>query len=228
MSGRTQSRGECKYCGALIARGGARRHLESCAKRRAAIAEAETSGGAAEPLLHLRVVNADSSAFWLDLEMRGTASLKTLDTYLRAIWLECCGHLSRFSTGGWSFNDIPMTRKAADVLRPGVTLEHVYDFGTPTATQVKLVSARTGVPTSKQPMKLMMRNVLPEEPCAKCGEPATHLCTACFEDPEDVPTLCAAHAKKHRHGDWGGPIPLVNSPRLGLCGYDGPAAEPYS
>jgi hypothetical protein len=228
MSERTQSRGECSYCGALIARGGSRRHLDSCARRKAAIAEAEASGGAAEPLLHLRVENADSSAFWLDLEMRGAASLKTLDSYLRAIWLECCGHLSRFSTGEWGAGEIPMTRKAKDVFRPGITLTHMYDFGTPTVTQVKLVAARTGTPASSRPMKLMMRNVMPEAPCAKCEAPATHLCMGCFEEMEEVATLCAAHAKKHRHRDWDAPILLVNSPRLGMCGYDGPAAEPYA
>ena len=28
----------------------------------------------------------------------------------------------------------------------------------------------------------------------------------------------------HPHDQYGEPIPLVNSPRLGMCGYDGPAA----
>jgi len=33
--------------------------------------------------------------------MRGSATLTKLDDYLRAIWLECCGHLSKFTIGGW-------------------------------------------------------------------------------------------------------------------------------
>jgi len=33
--------------------------------------------------------------------MRGSATLAKLDDYLRAIWLECCGHLSKFTIGGW-------------------------------------------------------------------------------------------------------------------------------
>ncbi|WP_127011414.1 hypothetical protein ACF3DV_03465 [Chlorogloeopsis fritschii PCC 9212] len=30
-----------------------------------------------------------------------------------------------------------------------------------------------------------------------------------------------------RDDNYGEPIPLVNSPRLSLCGYDGPAEPPY-
>jgi hypothetical protein len=40
-------------------------------------------------------------------------------------------------------------------------------------------------------------------------------------------TACEKHAKEHPHENYGEPIPLVNSPRLGMCGYDGPAAPPY-
>jgi len=159
---------------------------------------------------------------------RATSSLQTLDTYLRAIWLECCGHLSRFSTDRWGDTEIAMRRKAAEVFAPGVTLTHEYDFGTTSYTLVKLVATRVGVPLTLRPMTLMMRNRMPEAACAKCGEPATHVCIGCVQEREGRATLCAAHAKKHRHGDWDRPSPLVNSPRLGMCGYDGPADEPYA
>ena len=36
------------------------------------------------------------------------------------------------------------------------------------------------------------------------------------------------HAKTHPHKEFdGGHIALVNSPRLGMCGYVGPAEPPY-
>jgi hypothetical protein len=47
-----------------------------------------------------------------------------------------------------------------------------------------------------------------------------------YED-ESAGTLCAAHIKRHPHKNYGDPIPLVNSPRLGMCGYTGPAEPPY-
>jgi hypothetical protein len=227
MAERPQSRGECAYCGAVIARGGASRHLDACARRREAIAQADSGGGARELLLHLRVTAEGSSEFWLDLEMRGSASLKTLDTYLRAIWLECCGHLSRFSAGASWGSDISMRRKAADVFRPGLTLVHEYDFGTSSYTQIRVAGERTGVPTTRHPIALMMRNVMPEAQCGRCDQPATHLCPPCHDEMEPVYLFCAEHAKKHRHRDYEGTIALVNSPRMGMCGYEGPADPPY-
>jgi len=53
--------------------------------------------------------------------------LNDLDRYLRAIWLECCGHLSQFSVGGWSSDEIAKRRKIQDVLREGGELTHIYD-----------------------------------------------------------------------------------------------------
>ena len=37
--------------------------------------------------------------------------------------------------------------------------------------------------------------------------------------------LCDAHAEEHEHDDM--LMALVNSPRTGMCGYDGPAEPPY-
>lgn len=228
MAGRTQSRGDCSYCGAAVARGGARRHLDACAARRAVIERAEANGGPRETLLHLRVVDENWGSFWLDLEMRGGATLKKLDEYLRAIWLECCGHLSRFSRGSWGADEISMRRRAADVFQRGAPVTHTYDFGDSSYTQVTLVTTREGVPTTRWPIALMVRNRLPEAPCAKCGEPATHLCLACLQGSDGVATFCAEHRKQHRHAHWPSPVPLVNSPRLGMCGYEGPAHDPFA
>ena len=32
--------------------------------------------------------------YWLHVEGRETASLQQLDSLLRRVWLECCGHMS--------------------------------------------------------------------------------------------------------------------------------------
>jgi hypothetical protein len=40
-------------------------------------------------------------------------------------------------------------------------------------------------------------------------------------------TLCDDHAQEHPHEEYGEPVPLVNSPRVGMCGYVGPAEAPY-
>jgi hypothetical protein len=94
-----QPKGKCAYCGQEIAKNGMVKHLAVCAQRQEAITKVEGKQSEAEALYHLRIQAAGQNQFWLDLEMRGSATLKDLDGYLRAIWLECCGHLSRFSLG---------------------------------------------------------------------------------------------------------------------------------
>lgn len=224
-SGKTE--GACVFCGKRATRGGMSRHLRSCAARKTAIAAADAGPGEPEPMIHLLVQNAHMDDFWLHLEMRGTAPLKKLDEYLRAIWLECCGHLSQFSRGGWGGDKIAMTRKAHDVFRPDTTLTHIYDFGTETVSLVKAVDARTGKALSRHPITLMSRNDMPDATCAECDQPGAYLCMECMYDENAHPVLCAAHANSHPHEEYGDPMPLVNSPRSGECGYAGPAEPPY-
>lgn len=73
----------------------------------------------------------------------------------------------------------------------------------------------------------MARNTLPEDQCIECGQRATHLCTECLIEADTWGTLCDEHTQTHPHDNYGEPMPLVNSPRLGMCGYDGPAEPPY-
>jgi hypothetical protein len=228
MPKQPQSRGTCTYCGETMAKGGMSKHLSACAKRQEAIATANPKNGAAEPLIHLRVQSADAAPMWLDLEMRSSATLKKLDDYLRAIWLECCGHLSEFTSGGaWSDTKVGMSRKAGDVLRADVALTHVYDFGTSSTTTIKVVGERTGIPTTKNPIALMARNLIPEEKCIECDKPAQWLCMECLYEDDVAGFLCDEHAEDHPHDGYGEPVPLVNSPRVGMCGYTGPAEPPY-
>src|SRR5512134_2656090 len=122
MSRKKQTRGPCAYCGQELAKGGMLKHLATCAQRQKALAEADQKRGEKQKLYHLRVQDAWQGDFWLDLEMNGAATLKDLDHYLRAIWLECCGHLSRFSIGGWSSDEIAKKKRADQVFRPGIEL----------------------------------------------------------------------------------------------------------
>lgn len=227
MAAEKQTKGACSYCGREITRGGMAVHLRACEKRREAIAVADQQPGGGGPLVHLQIQDADSGQYWLHLEMDGSASLKRLDHYLRAIWLECCGHLSDFSTPGWHGRKVGMKRTAADVLEPGVELVHEYDFGTTSVTLVRSVEVRHGGSTTTKPIALMARNAEPIFPCQACGAPAAALCMECIYEHGKEGTLCERHAKAHRHRAYGEPIALVNSPRVGMCGYNGPAEPPY-
>jgi hypothetical protein len=229
MSRNPQSRGKCQYCGEETAKSGMSRHLEKCEKRAQLIQAAADSPQSEETLWHLRVTDAYEKDFWLNLEMSGSASLEKLDRYLRAIWLECCGHLSKFTVGGWSGRDVGKTRKADSVFPVEPDLLHLYDFGTTSETLIHVVGSRKGKAATKHPIALMARNNMPQTTCRDCGEPAAYLCMEClYEGGEDEnPYLCEEHAQGHPHTNYGEPVPMFNSPRVGMCGYDGPAELPY-
>jgi hypothetical protein len=222
-----QSRGQCAFCGYETTKGSMLKHLAACPQRHAQIASAEQTNRKPETLYQLRMQDAYNSDFWLDLEVRGSASLKDIDAYLRAIWLECCGHLSQFSVGGWGGTEIAKQRRVDAVFQRDIELRHIYDFGTSSETRIKAIGQHAGIPLSGRPMVLMARNLMPEATCIVCRQPATHLCMECLIEEQAVGTLCEQHAGTHPHEDYGAPIELVNSPRLGMCGYTGPAEPPY-
>lgn len=227
MPRRRQTKGTCAYCGEEKLESQMTKHLSTCQRRQAVIAKAERQKQNREILYHLRVRDTWRSEFWLDLEMRGSAALKDLDAYLRAIWLECCGHLSRFSIGGWQGTEIAKKRTADETFQPGLELIHIYDFGTSSETLIRVVGTREGKPTTSRPIALMARNLMPEAECIKCKQPAAWLCMECLIEKNLWGTLCDEHVTSHPHDNYGEPIRLVNSPRLGMCGYEGPAEPPY-
>jgi len=220
-------KGKCAYCGQEVAKNTAAKHLAVCAQRQKAIAKIDNKNGEVETLYHLRIQAVDSDQFWLDLEMRGSAALKDLDNYLKAIWLECCGHLSKFSIGGWRGNEIPKSSRTDEIFESEVKLTHIYDFGTTSETLIKMVGARKGKPTISRPIAFMIRNLMPEYECIECKKPAIWLCMECLIEKGVWGTLCDDHAEIHPNNNYGEPVRLVNSPRLGLCGYEGPAEPPY-
>ncbi len=227
MARKQQSRGTCAFCGRELSRGGIGRHLTACPQRLAHIEAANAKRRKTQRLYHLQVQDAWMGDYWLHLEMNGPARLLTLDRYLRAIWLECCGHLSHFSIGGWRGEEIPDNARAEQVFNEGLILTHLYDYGTTSETQIQVKGAREGQPLTQHPIMLLARNSAPVFPCMACGSPATWLCMECIIEEEASGTLCEHHVVGHPHDNYGEPVPLVNSPRLGMCGYEGPAEPPY-
>jgi hypothetical protein len=73
----------------------------------------------------------------------------------------------------------------------------------------------------------MARNHMPEQECIECDKPAKWLCMGCLIEDNEWTVLCDEHKEEHEHDDYRDPTPLVNSPRLGMCGYTGPADPPY-
>ncbi|MBK9094390.1 MAG: hypothetical protein IPM84_16825 [Anaerolineae bacterium] len=196
MERRTQSRGDCVYCGREMTRGGLARHLPTCARRLEAQAEANKTQQRKQALYHLQVQDAYAGAFWLHLEMRGEATLKDLDHYLREIWLECCGHLSAFEISDVRYTQLldegmawdeerGMNVKVDTLFTPGLEIPYEYDFGTTTDLIIKVVAQREDRPTTEHPIVLMARNKFEPPSCMECDKPATQLCNECMYDRED-------------------------------------------
>ena len=89
------------------------------------------------------------------------------------------------------------------------------------------MSVREGKPTTAKPLALMARNRMPEAKCIECDRPAKWLCQECLIEENKWGVLCDKHKKTHPHKNYDEPTRLVNSPRLGTCGYTGPADPPY-
>ncbi|MGZ8216863.1 hypothetical protein [Methylomagnum sp.] len=227
MARAKQTKGICAYCKKDVGKAAASRHFASCPACQAAVAYAEQSKRKSETLYHLRVQASGQPAYWLDLEMRGTAKLSDLDDYLRAIWLECCGHMSQFSKDGWGGGEIAKSRSMENALGGGEELTHIYDFGASSETLIKSVGSRQGKPLTKHPITLLMRNEVPVFECMECQQPATWFCSECVYEHEESGLLCDQHVEGHPHENYGEPVALVNSPRMGMCGYEGPAEPPY-
>ena len=234
MARKKQTRGDCVYCGKDFTRGGMVRHLRACEARTAA----QKAGGGRSwtgPIYHLVVQNTHGGDFWLQLEMAGKSTLADLDGYLRAIWLECCGHLSGFTIGDVFYTQVfddgmnwreerDMDVRVDRLFAPGMDIPYQYDFGTTTELTIRVMEARRGKWQGK-PIALMARNKLMALPCANCGQPAEWICTECMWDYEDS-FYCENCLSDHEH-DEEMALPAVNSPRMGQCGYSGPAERPY-
>ena len=190
----------------------------------------KTENGKAR-ILHMVVQGRYSPEYWMHLEVVANAKLKVLDSFLRGIWLECCGHLSAFTIGGIRYNsdldkeslfysdfkDKSMNCKIGSVLGTGMKFIHEYDFGTTTELSLKVASERIGKPVN-EPVQIMARNDPPKIACMVCGEVATQVCAQCIYDGEGW--LCNKCGKKHKC-DEDMLLPVVNSPRVGVCGYTG-------
>ena len=100
-------KGVCNFCQEEIDKAKMTQHLKSCKERKAKIAaEAGTTKTRKPParrLFHLIVEGNYLPMYWMHLEMPATETLDDLDGFLRAIWVECCDHLSEFRIGKMSY-----------------------------------------------------------------------------------------------------------------------------
>jgi hypothetical protein len=218
-----QSTGSCATCGASFSKRQMGPHLAHCAYPDSKELTAVTQ---------IRV-DMPGSPFWLDLDVKTNATLRQLDAFLRDVWLECCGHLSSFEMGHTryvvvtsddSFEADPderdmNARVSASLPSVGSVFTYEYDYGSTTCLRLKVVAHRHA-PSRRGSVRLLARNEAPIWKCNECDEPATALCGYCVD--EGGAFACERHIDDHECGDEA-MLPVVNSPRMGMCGYTGGA-----
>lgn len=235
MAERRTSKGRCELCRSSFGKAAMTRHLRACRKRDPTLPLSRDKRSERRTmLLHITVEGSYLPQYWMHLEAPSRATLRDLDGFLRDTWVECCGHMSAFTIqerryiagagidamwigvglvpGGRNM-DVALNK----VLSPGLKFDYEYDFGTTTELRLKVVGERQGK-ASGRAIQLLARNDPPLIICNACGKIATRVCSQCIWD--DGGWLCNKCGRKHPCGE-DMLLPVVNSPRVGMCGYTG-------
>ncbi len=240
---RRMSRGDCELCGQELSKNTVARHLDKCWAALAAKEKHDTRSLQPTKFFRLAVEGRDLPEYWLHLDMRADATLEDLDDFLRRFWLECCGHLSAFTIGETRYRWEPpggfddddffdrldgvfgmpreyrMDVTLADTLSPGTTFYYEYDFGSTTELKLRVLSEHEE-PTRRKSIRILARNEAPTISCEECGQDADWIGAydASYEMKAICDTCIAAKGYSDEHL-----LPIVNSPRTGVCGYTGGA-----
>ena len=217
-------RGMCVLCGKTTSKSAMSRHLRTC------VLAHECANEKVVRWLLFRVEGSGMPVYWLDIECKADARLTSLDIFLRRIWLECCGHLSAFRIGQMTYLT-PVEREPFDLTNErgqNVALsralrfhrgwfKYEYDFGSTTELRLRVEGERMGI-EGRDPVRLLARNEAPNWSCRRCQKQATLICAYCVYEAD--PFFCETHARSHKCEDDAF-LPVVNSPRAGICGYTG-------
>ncbi|MBF8276130.1 MAG: hypothetical protein HW390_1203 [Candidatus Brocadiaceae bacterium] len=230
-----ESTGKCSLCGETFDKKKMTKHLTSCIKEKSGDEDSSAKKKLKKGMIfHLVVEGRGQPEYWIHIAAPAQAKLIHLDSFLRDIWVECCGHLSAFNIGGVSYSggasgadflgqdfeddmDESMDITLEKVLSPQIKFLYEYDFGTTTELTLKVVSVYEGHVKGEE-IQLLARNDSPVIMCDSCGKVAVQICTECVYNGEGW--LCDVCALKHECGEEVC-LPVVNSPRVGMCGYSG-------
>ena len=223
MEDEYKSEGKCVYCNQTFAKAGITKHL---AKH---LQDLEKEQKTTETAFHVKI---QVDEMFLNLLVSGDAQLVDLDDFLRAIWLECCGHMSSFKQKGKRYEidyededadfGEPIGELIANIFKEDMVLQYDYDFGSTTAFEIKILKSYNI--SIKEPVKLLSRNEPLAIMCGMCKtQPAVKICSVHMY--EEYAFYCKDCQKKHAKvcpdfKDYAA-MPVVNSPRMGVCAYEG-------
>lgn len=221
-----QTKGKCYLCHNEFSKQGMLKHINGCKKRD----EQLTNKEAKQHSYQLLKIEAKyNKNYWLFIYIKDTCELWDLDIFLRAIWLECCGHLSQFRINGEYYEgegdnafDLGETTHGMDieirrVFKAGMRIDYEYDFGSTTELTLQVCKEKVTLQRDDNVI-LLARNNKPEMICDECNtNPASYICMDyCGDEPSYRCETCL-----DKHEDEEEMIAkYVNSPRTGVCGYE--------
>ena len=180
----------------------------------------------------LILVELPRSPFWVYFTVPNTVKLVAIDAVLRDLWLDCCGYMSAFSSRDELYVDSPegtlFGRKSEHSMNVSLKratgngpLLYQYDFGSTTTLILRVMGEK--VIGLEPGIKVVARNDAPAMACTECGGVATQLL---FDDwaPRPYCDECLGNAREEDGEAC--TLPVVNSPRMGVCAYSGPSIEP--
>ncbi len=120
-----------------------------------------------------------------------------------------------------------MDYRLSKVLKVGTKFSYTYDFGSSTDLSLRVIAEREGAMTNvneddDEIVQILSRNEEPVIPCRKCGKPATRIVPG--YNSVELGALCDTCKPKRDEAEFISEdsfLPIVNSPRVGVCGYTG-------
>lgn len=213
MDEKIVTKGVCEKCKQIVSTRAAKSHIAKCF----------TQGIDPDAFLIKVQWPHKNPIYWLYVSMPFKSKLEDLDFLLRDIWLECCSHMSQFTIDHKRyssyfepnpfspFEEFAMSIQSEKVLRPGLKFTHEYDFGSTTELLLEVIGLIQS--DASKEIRVLIQNQEPKFKCAFCGKKAKMIsstegecfCKSCAEKDDEKCNL----------------LPLVNSPRTGVCGYVG-------
>jgi hypothetical protein len=214
------SEGQCTYCKETFTQKDMSKHLAAHLKKMSAEKPSRDKS------FHIRV---EAGPYFLNLLIDSAAPLSFLDDYLRAIWLECCGHMStlvdkskkyEFNFDNNTFGE-DMSQGVSQLFKKGQKLKYKYDMGSTTTLEIKVLDEYNVL--AREGTQLLSRNEPLKILCHVCNEkPAFKMCTVHeWNEPSLFCKPCSTTHKKEcpDFADYAA-MPISNSPRMGVCGYE--------
>lgn len=115
-----------------------------------------------------------------------------------------------------AIEDRSMDVSLGRVLKVDRKFSYIYDFGSSTYINLKVIAEREGIMQNKErPVLLLAQNTVKIFPCVVCGKPATKVAMGYFLGDIDGSVYCDACAEEKDDEEFRA-LPIINSPRVGV------------